>query len=103
MSCRSYTTSVVRLGGSARTAKDYLLAGECAARSPSHFRAEQRVELLGDHVRPVDDHEVVGVVDETLKVQSSLLSTLHMLSSKHGDSRFQFGARRDQPFRPDLR
>jgi hypothetical protein len=45
----------------------------------------------------------VGVVGETLKVQSSLLSTLHMLSSKHGDFRFQFGARRDQPFRPDLR
>ena len=50
-----------------------------------------------------DDREVVGVVDETLKVQSSLLSTPHMLSSKHGDFRFQFGARRDQPFRPDLR
>ena len=45
----------------------------------------------------------VDVVDETLKVQSSLLSTLHMLSIKHGDFRFQFGARRDQPFRPDLR
>ena len=101
--CLSYMTGVVRLGGSARIAKDHLLAGERAARSPSHFRAEELLELLGYHVRLVDDDEVVGVVDETLKVQSSLLSTLHMLSSKHGDFRFQFGARRDQPFRPDLR
>jgi hypothetical protein len=101
--CLSYMTGVVRLGGSARTAKDHLLAAERAPRSPSHFRAEELLELLGYHVRLVDDDEVVGVVDETLKVQSSLLSTLHMLSSKHGDFRFQFGARRDQPFRPDLR
>jgi hypothetical protein len=101
--CLSYMTGVVRLDGSARTAKDHLLARERAARSPSHFRAEELPELLGYHVRLVDDREVVGVVDETLKVQSSLLSTLHMLSSKHGDFRFQFGARRDQPFRPDLR
>jgi hypothetical protein len=92
-------TSVVRLGGSARTTKDRLLAGECAARSLSHFRKEL-LELLGD--RLFDDHEVVSVVDETLKVQSSLLSTLHMLSSKHGDFRFQLGARRDQLFRSDL-
>jgi len=67
-------------------------------------RAEELLEPLGYHVRLVDDDEVVGVVDETLKVQSSLLlTTLHMLSSKHGDFPFQFCARRDQPFRPDLR
>jgi hypothetical protein len=58
--CLSYMTSVVRLGGSARTAKDHLLAGECAARSLSHFRKEL-LELLGDHVRLFDDHEVVAL------------------------------------------
>jgi hypothetical protein len=51
--CLSYMTGVVRLERSARTAKDHLLAGERAARSPSHFRAEELLELLGYHVRLV--------------------------------------------------
>lgn len=103
--CLSYMTSVVRLGGSARTAKDHLLAGECAAGrrltfAPTNFWIcsattsgwSMTMRWLASSTRL-----------SHLKVQSSLLSALHMLSSKYGDFRFQFGARRDQPFRPDLR
>lgn len=62
--CLAYMTSVVRLGGSVHSVMLRLRAGGSLRRRAVSRRAEELLELFGDHVGPVDEHDVVGGVDD---------------------------------------